>query len=111
MVANRRIDFWDSILVQPVRMRLALESEWGKYASLNESLVLVLDDVQKLALVRADAKVMVFATRNVDDRDHFVRRINAMRAMTDDSAPWLWIDLPWNVSVSLPPACGVFEHA
>src|SRR5688572_28115418 len=28
------LDYWDSILTAPIVMRLAVESEWGKYASL-----------------------------------------------------------------------------
>lgn len=107
MTGESGLDYWDSILTTPIVMRLAVESEWGKYASLKQSLVDLLDDAQKLALVRADAKVMLFATRRATDRDEFVRRIQTVRAAASDPVPWLWIDLPWEVSASNPPVYGV----
>lgn len=90
-------------------MRLAVESEWGKYESLKQSLVDLLDDAQKLALVRAEAKVMLFATRRAADREGFVKRIKTVRTAASDPAPWLWIDLPWDVSATNPPVYGVVE--
>lgn len=103
------LDYWDAILQSPFRMRLALESEWGKYANLKQSLIDLLDDAQKLALVRADAKALIFATRSTADRMQFVTRVQAVRGATSDPAPWLWIDLPWDASASNPPAYDVLS--
>lgn len=109
MPGETGLAYWDSILTQPIVMRLAVESEWGKYASLKQSLVDLLDDAQKLALVRADAKVMLFATRQAADRVQFVSRIRMVRNAASDPAPWLWIDLPWDASSLNPPVYGVLH--
>lgn len=101
------LTYWDRILTKPVRIHLALESEWGSAKSMEQSLVCVLDDAQKLALVRADAKVILFATRLGQDRGAFVTRIEKVRVAMRDDRPWLWIDVPWDLCATRPPVYDV----
>jgi len=101
------LDYWDSILTKPVRLHLALESEWGKFKSTSLSLVDILDDAQKLALVRADAKVLLFASRPRESREPYVSRIERVRTVMADDRPWLWIDLPWDVCAERSPVYDV----
>ncbi len=83
------------VLQEPLKMSLALESEWGKSGTKDVSTTLVLDDALKLAFLRASAKVIVFASRDGSDRQPTLDLLNRMRASVSDDAPWLWIDLPW----------------
>lgn len=75
-------------------MKLALESEWGKWASRDRSHVMVLDDACKLAVLRAEVKVMIFARHLKDDLDRAPKALRELRLRHRDSDPWLWIDVP-----------------
>jgi hypothetical protein len=89
-------DCWDRALYfKRGRIWLALESEQGKYGDRGASMAMILDDAMKLANLRAVAKVMLFASQAIDNRDAIVRRLRNLRSGTEDSAPWLWLDLPW----------------
>jgi hypothetical protein len=78
----------------PCRIKLALESEWGKWGNGNQSLVMVLDDACKLAVLRADVKIIIFASHWGDARDRIPHAIRDLRRCHGDHAPWLWIDIP-----------------
>ncbi|WP_148314177.1 hypothetical protein [Sorangium cellulosum] len=77
------------------RIRLGLESEWGHQASPRYNIERVLIDAAKLAAVRAQAKVMIFASTNTQNRDDIVECLSRLRSTSDDSVPWLWFDIPW----------------
>lgn len=90
--------WYDRVLTAPVEMSLALESEWGKVGTRGISTTLVLDDALKLAFMRATAKVIVFASRDGSDRQPTLNLLSQMRWSVQDTAPWLWVDLPWKAA-------------
>jgi hypothetical protein len=68
---------------------------------------MVLDDAWKVAVIRATAKVVIFATHKgrdcqEKDRQTLVDDLSALRMQSRDYAPWLWIDLPWIESNDYP---------
>ena len=73
-------------------MRLALECEWGLKREL------VLDDAGKLALIRADAKVMVFGSPDDSTQAALFDELRRLRSAARDSASWLCIDLPCGIA-------------
>jgi hypothetical protein len=77
-------------------MKLSLESEWGRYGDARMSRAMVLDDAMKLALLRADAKVMIFASQAGRDRSDLLTALQRLREISDDDTPWLCIDVPWS---------------
>lgn len=86
---------WLEALHVPCRLRLVLESEWGKSTSPTATTRMVLDDAAKIALVRADAKVMLFGSCRDGHRNEIADALTNLRTQTGDPAPWLWIDVPW----------------
>ncbi|WP_437542470.1 hypothetical protein WME97_30215 [Sorangium sp. So ce367] len=77
-------------------VRLGLESEWGHATSTACNIERVLYDASKLAAVRASAKVMIFGSINGDNHSDIAESLRRLRKASRDSAPWLWIDIPWN---------------
>jgi hypothetical protein len=88
-------DSWKVAVGKPCRLRLAMECEWGKSASHASTTEEVLKDATKIAVVRADAKVMVFGSCNREHRLEIVELLRDLRTNADDSSPWLWLDAPW----------------
>lgn len=90
---------------------LALESEWGKRGTKALATSLVLDDAMKLAVLRARAKVIVFASRDGSSRQSTLDLVSKMRRSLGDETPWLWIDLPWQAvrGREWEPASGLLE--
>jgi hypothetical protein len=76
------------------QMKLALESEWGKWGYADRSLVMVLDDACKLAVLRSSVKVMIFSSHWSDDASRVSTALQKLRACHGDTCPWLWIDVP-----------------
>jgi hypothetical protein len=70
----------------PCTMQLAMEVEWGGRDD-------VLDDASKVAAVRAEAKVIVTGVRAHVASD-MLRDLTKLRMLTEDTVPWLWINLP-----------------
>jgi hypothetical protein len=89
-----REERWERALQSPLEMRLALESEWARDCSVGEHFARVLDDAWKVALVRANAKVVIFASTNRLGQSRIVDVLHRLRACSSDDAPWLWIDVP-----------------
>ncbi|HEX4383028.1 MAG TPA: hypothetical protein VH083_08775 [Myxococcales bacterium] len=87
--------YWKNALSRPCEIRLALESEMGRFRGGDETYVRVLEDAAKLPAVRANVKVMVFASHDGGDRAEIVDSLRDLRLQGRDQAPWLWIDLPW----------------
>jgi len=74
-------------------IKLALESERGKWANSETSLAMVLDDACKLAVLRAKVKVMIFAS-HPGKPDSVPEALAKLRKCHQDTVPWLWIDVP-----------------
>ncbi len=101
--------WYDRVMTRSLQMSLVLESEWGKRGTRALSVEQVLDDALKLAFARARAKVMIFASRDEVVRGEFVDRLKKLRDAVDDTAPWLWVDIPWSAAPGRPSAAyGVF---
>lgn len=79
------------------RIRLALESEWGKQHGPDASVEMVFADAMKVAAVDADARIMIFASRTgaAEERRPFVEVLDLLRTRVADRRPWLYVDLPW----------------
>lgn len=89
--------YWRRALLGPSRVRLALESELGTYREPDESFAKVLEDAAKVAVFRADVKVVVFASQcGGAETVDLVGALKTLRRRADDLAPWLWADLPWD---------------
>jgi hypothetical protein len=78
----------------PCRVRLALESEWGSATSSALNFHRVLEDAAKLAVVRADVKVMNFGIDVERDCEAIVAALCDLRSQAGDDAPWLWVAVP-----------------
>lgn len=89
------IAYWDRALSKPLRIRLALESEWGDEMDGALSLAKILEDAAKVASVRADMNVMVFASSPKNPRERICEYLGRLRTWTASSTPWLWVDVPW----------------
>ncbi len=81
---------------QPCRVRLALESEWGKSGAPAATRVAVLQDASKIAAMRANVKVVVFGPENVASGNEIFADLRLLRARSEDPAPWLCVALPWS---------------
>lgn len=93
--------YWDRALEGPLHIRLALESEWGHQLNGNLSLAKILDDASKVASIRADLKVIIFASNTKNNARHdIVDMLARLRTCADPAAPWLWLDVPWNSPAS-----------
>lgn len=86
---------WVRALNQPLEFRLALESEWGSEGSHSENLARVLDDAWKAAVIRANVKVVIFATTSSKKALRIIDCLEKLRSQSRDPAPWLCIDIPW----------------
>jgi hypothetical protein len=104
-------EYWRGALKNPCQVRLALESEFGRQINPDESFVMVLQDAVKLAAVRADVKVMIFATHDGSEAKAVAGELERLRGQSGDAAPWLWIDLPWDADMShaWKPAHGILR--
>jgi hypothetical protein len=102
-------EWYDRALAEPCRMKLALESEWGKWGNGDQSLVMVLDDACKLAVLRASVKVIVFSSHWADKSNRVVEKLRNLRGCHGDTDPWLWIDVP-NDPKSLEGQQRVIRH-
>lgn len=89
-------EYWDEALKRPCRVRLALESEWGKQSSPGATRVAVLQDAVKVAAFRADAKVVVFGPKDRTKGAELVTDLARLRTASGDPAPWLLVALPWD---------------
>lgn len=105
------LDWYQRAFGEDTELVLALESEWGKRGTKSLSTSLVLDDAMKLAVLRARAKVIVFASRDGTNRQSTLDLLGKMRRSLRDEAPWLWIDLPWRAvrGGEWEPASGVLR--
>lgn len=86
---------WSEAIFGPCKLRLVLESEWGKSSSPSATLSLVLDDAAKIAVARANAKVMLFGSCKDGHRKDIADALARLRRQSEDPAPWLWVDVPW----------------
>ena len=86
--------YYKSAVKNPCRVRLALESEWGSAKSPALNFHRVLEDAAKLAVVRADVKVMNFSIDTELDRDVVAAALGDLRRQAGDDAPWLWVAVP-----------------
>ena len=91
------------------QMKLALESEWGRWGYADQSLVMVLDDACKLAVLRALVKVIIFSSHWSDDAARIPDALRKLRTCHGDTAPWLWIDVP-NDPKRSPGQARVIHH-
>jgi hypothetical protein len=103
--------YWLRALEQPCQVRLALESEFGRHLNPDESFAMVLSDASKLAAVRADVKVMIFATQDGSEARDVAGALERLRRQSSDTSPWLWIDLPWDADMHhvWKPAHGILR--
>lgn len=88
------VRWYERAFASPCQMKLALESEWGKWGYADQSLVMVLDDACKLAVLRASVKVMLFSSHWTDDPARVPAALKKLRTCHGDTSPWLWIDVP-----------------
>jgi len=72
---------------------------------------MVLSDASKLAAVRADVKVMIFATQDGSEAMDVAVALERLRRQCGDTSPWLWIDLPWEAAMHRvwKPARGILR--
>src|SRR5262245_758093 len=102
--------YWDRAVQNPLRIKLAMESEWGHELKGDLSLARILEDAAKVAAVRADAKVIVFASHSKrSSRERVIDMLTSLRRQADPSerrrarepavTPWLWVDVPWDSQV------------
>ena len=91
---------WKKALRAPCKLRLVLESEWGKSSSPATTISMVLDDAAKIAAARADAKMMLFGSCKDGHRSEIIDALATLRRQSDDGAPWLWVDVPWRPTLS-----------
>jgi hypothetical protein len=107
---ERHIEWWGRALKRPCKCWLALESEWGRKWSEETSLSAVLEDAWKLAILRAEVKVMIFASQAGDNRRRILTALQDLRKAANDQAPWLWIDVPWRDASGVPQTicCDLF---
>lgn len=89
------LDDWLRALEKSCRVRLALESEVGKLGNPDYSFALIMEDAIKVAVMRADVKVVVFASQPRLTADDVATALQKLRKRSDDASPWLWADLPW----------------
>lgn len=99
-------EYWRRALANPCHIRLALESEFGRYLNADETFAMILSDAAKLAAMRADVKVMIFATQDGSEARDVAGALERLRRQSGDTSPWLWIDLPWDAGMQ-----GVWEPA
>lgn len=92
--------YWNRALLKgKLKLRFAMESEFGKEAEKKRTRFEVLHDAAKLAAVRAPLKLMLFGTTEGGEETEAVKKdLRELRAGNDDDATWGWIDLPWNVN-------------
>jgi hypothetical protein len=104
-------EYWESALETPCRIRLALESEFGRNLRPEDSFAMVLADAAKLAAIRSDVKVMIFATQDGNEAMKIVGALERLRKQSSDVSPWLWVDLPWDAGKDgvWKPAHGVLS--
>jgi hypothetical protein len=90
-------EYWDAALRMPFRGLLAVESEFGKQGAVALTRSMILEDAAKLAIVRADAKVMLFGTtRGGPQTKDLLRDLRLLRKQAQDASPWLFVDVPWD---------------
>jgi hypothetical protein len=92
---ERLIHRWERALKVPLVFRLALESEWGSEGSYSDNCSRVLEDAWKVAMVRANSKVVLFATHGSKKARPILECLAELRDQSSDEAPWLCIDIPW----------------
>jgi hypothetical protein len=88
------LQWYERTCTSPCQIKLALESEWGKWGYGDQSLVMVLDDACKLAVLRASVKVMIFSSHWKDDTNRVTDALQNLRRCHADTSPWLWLDVP-----------------
>jgi hypothetical protein len=88
--------YWKAALAGEERLEclLALECEWAG-RSADEHYYEMMHEASKLLSIRARAKVLIFATRTLDQREELLDDLRKLRRKGDDTAPWLLVDLPW----------------
>ena len=96
---DKRAQRWTTALREGrCQMRLVLESEFARPSRKGRARCQILDDAMKIAVIRADIKVMIFASNHGRDRDELFKDLASLREITGDDAPWLCIDVPWGVT-------------
>jgi hypothetical protein len=96
------VKWYDRAMLSPCGMKLVMESEWGKWGYADQSLVMVLDDACKLAVLRANVKVVVFASHEKDSNDRVVGMLQKLRKSHADPSPWLCLDVVNDATEKLP---------
>ncbi len=86
---------WHEAVARPIKLRLALECEWGVENNTARATEEILRDAAKIAVIRAEAKVVVFASCNEAHHERIVSLLTQLRAQAEDRTPWLWLDVPW----------------
>lgn len=90
------VEYWEEAIENPCKLLLALESEMGTYGNQGGTFIKVMEDAAKLPALRAKMKVMVFAShKGTTDQTELLAALKKLRARSDDPAPWLCVDLPW----------------
>lgn len=89
-------DYWDECLLMEREILLGLESEWGRFRSVLNTRVKVLEEAVKLAAVRARTKVLVFGSNSTEQRDQLIADVALLRYRMQEQAAWLLVDVPWN---------------
>lgn len=82
------VAFYERCFACHCEMKLALECEWGRSGNANHSLVMVLDDACKLAVLRARAKVMIYSTFGKNDPNRVLEALERLRGCHRDTDPW-----------------------
>lgn len=75
------------------QLKLAMECEWGDSRNADRSLCLVLDDACKLAVLRAQLKVMVYSTYYPAEADRTLKALGQLRTCHGDADPWLCLNI------------------
>lgn len=101
------IDYWDTASKTDLKVKLALESEWGDERSHKYGIPKVLEDAAKLCVLRSNVKVMIFASTKNAHKD-YVAKLENLRHAHKDTAPWLWIDVPWTYTLGSPTGTAQF---
>jgi len=101
--------YYQTAVKQPCRVRLALESEWGSVPTPGLNYHRVLEDAAKLAVLRADVKVINFGIRDERARDVLVAALAQLRRQAGDDAPWLWVAVPHRPSQEWTPVSDVIK--
>jgi hypothetical protein len=102
---HERMKRWSAVFeTEHFAIKLAMECEWiSNYAE-------ILDDASKLALLRADIKVMIFSSKGgvCGDCESIMNKLAQLRRAARDGDPWLCIDVPYEGTTTRNIRCKIF---